>query len=308
MKNLITYLRNMNVEDKVNTRLDMLTRDGSPGHMHIINYFTKYRDEINQYAIIKTDVKPSSIEELSISHLHSYLGMRGYIKGIGAMSAEERTAVSEKGYENGRGAMSAKERMAANEKGYENGLGAMSAEARMSASEQGYENGLGALLAKERTAAIAKGLESKSNVWEEKYAVFDQYDGMPGCNSALYTWQRDQLMGFVGRIKKENATNGESTVWSDRREKHEACIARKKNNTWEEKYAVLDQYEGMPGCKSALCTWQRDQLKGFVGRIEKEIVTNGESTVWSDGREKLEACIARKKSKLIKPIKPIKGL
>ena len=157
------------------------------------------------------------------------------------MSAEERTAASEKGFENGRGDMSAEERMAANEKGYENGLWAMSAEARMSASEQGCENGLGALSAKERTAAIAKGLESKSNTWEENYAVLDQYDGIPGCKSALYTWQRDQL-------------------------------------------------------------------KGFVGRTEKEIATNGESTVWSDGREKLEACIVRKKSKPIKPIKPIKGL
>ena len=224
------------------------------------------------------------------------------------MSAEERTAASEKGFENGRGDMSAEERMAANEKGYENGLGAMSAEARMSASEQGCENGLGALSAKERTAAIAKGLESKSNTWEEKYAVFDQYDGMPGCKSVLYTWQKDQLKGFVGRIKKEIETNGESTVWSDRREKLEACIARKKNDTWEENYAVLDQYDGIPGCKSALYTWQRDQLKGFVGRTEKEIATNGESTVWSDGREKLEACIVRKKSKPIKPIKPIKGL
>ena len=30
MKNLITYLKNMNVEYKVNMRLDMLTQDGSP--------------------------------------------------------------------------------------------------------------------------------------------------------------------------------------------------------------------------------------------------------------------------------------
>ena len=87
MKNLITYLKTMNVEDKMNTRLDMLTRDGSPGHIHMINYFTKYRNEIFQYAIIKSDAKPSSIEELTILHLHSYLGMRGYIKGIKAMSA-----------------------------------------------------------------------------------------------------------------------------------------------------------------------------------------------------------------------------
>jgi len=117
MKNLITYLMTMNVEDKVNTRLDMLTRDGSPGHIHMINYFTKYRDEIFQYAIFQSDVNPSSIEELTILHLHSYLGMRGYIKGIGAMPAEARMAASEKGYENGLGAMLAEERTVARRSG-----------------------------------------------------------------------------------------------------------------------------------------------------------------------------------------------
>ncbi len=35
MKNLITYLMTMNVEDKVNMmRLEMLTHDGSPGPWH----------------------------------------------------------------------------------------------------------------------------------------------------------------------------------------------------------------------------------------------------------------------------------
>ena len=105
----------------------MIAQDCSPGHMHMINYFTKYRDEIFQYAIIKSDVKPSSIEELTISHLHSILGMRRYIqKGIGAMAT-----------------MPAEARMTASEKGYENGIGVMPAEARMAASEKGYENGLG---------------------------------------------------------------------------------------------------------------------------------------------------------------------
>ena len=113
MKNLITYLMNMNVEDKMNTRLDMLPRDGSPGHIHMINYFIKYRKEIFQYAIIKSDAKPSSIEELTISHIHSYLGMIGYVKGIGAMSAEEKMVANENGIE----AMSAEERMVAIEKG-----------------------------------------------------------------------------------------------------------------------------------------------------------------------------------------------
>jgi hypothetical protein len=90
MKNPITYLKTMNGEDKLNSRLDMLAQDGSPGHIHMINYITKYRNEIFQYAIIKSDAKPSSIEEFTIMHLHSYLGMRGYIKGIGAMSAKEK--------------------------------------------------------------------------------------------------------------------------------------------------------------------------------------------------------------------------
>jgi hypothetical protein len=75
----------------------------------MINYFTKYRNEIFQYAIFQSDVKPSSIEELTILHLHSFLGMRGYIKRLGAMSAEERMAASKKGYKNGLGAMSAEE-------------------------------------------------------------------------------------------------------------------------------------------------------------------------------------------------------
>ena len=126
--------------------------------IYMINYFTKYRNEIFQYAIIKSDAKPSSIKELTISHLHSYLGMRGYIKGIGAMSAKERMVVSEKGYENGLGSMSAEERMAV----YENGIGAMSAEERMmAASEKGYKNGLGSMSAEQRTAASKKGIQDK---------------------------------------------------------------------------------------------------------------------------------------------------
>jgi hypothetical protein len=190
MKNLITYFNTMNVEDKMNTRLDMLARDGSPGHVHMINYFTKYRNEIFQYAIIKSDAKPSSIEELTILHLHSYLGMRGYIKGIGAMSAEERMAASEKGYENGLGAMSAEARMAASEMGYIKGIGAMSAEARMAASEEGYENGLGAMSAKARMAARKK-VDKMGITCEKKYAEFKSYGGMPERETSLYNWQNN---------------------------------------------------------------------------------------------------------------------
>jgi len=59
MKNLINYITRMDMEYKVNTRLDKLTRDGSPGHDQL---FTKNRNEIYNYAIIKSDEKPSSRE------------------------------------------------------------------------------------------------------------------------------------------------------------------------------------------------------------------------------------------------------
>jgi len=105
-----------------------------------------------------------------------------------------------------------------------------------------------------------------------------------------------ELTGFDDRIKKEIATNGESTVWSDRREKLKSCIARKKNDMWEKKYAEFDNYDGMPESSSTLYIWQRDQLTGFDGEIKKEVATNKGSTVWSVRREKLETCILRKKN------------
>ena len=222
MKNLINYITRMDMEYKANTRLDMLTRDGSPGHVHMINYFTKYRNEIFQYAIIKSDAKPSSIEELTILHLHSFLGMRGYIKGLGAMSAEERMAASEKGYENGIGSMSAEERMAASKKGYENGLGAMSAE----------EN------------KMRMGI-----AWEKKYAVFESYDGMPEFGTPLYTWQSQQLGNtqtscLNAKIQEEIEENKGSTVWSERRVKLSDCVVQKNRakigNVWERKYAEFE--------------------------------------------------------------------
>ena len=105
-----------------------MDRDGSPGHIHTINYFTKYRDKIFQYAIFQSDARPISIKELTILHLHSYHNMRGYIKGIGAMPAKARMAASAAGYIEGIGAMSTKARSEAFTEGYTKGIGAMSAE------------------------------------------------------------------------------------------------------------------------------------------------------------------------------------
>ncbi len=88
---------------------------------------------------------------------------------------------SQVGYENGIGMMLAETRMAASEKGYGNGIGMMSAEARMATSEKGYENGIGAMSAEARMAARKKGSSNDKigNVWENKYAEFKSYDGMP---------------------------------------------------------------------------------------------------------------------------------
>jgi len=88
------------------------------------------------------------------------------------MSAEERMA----SYDNGIGVMLAKERTAAGIKGYDNGIGVMSAEERTAAGQKGYENG------------IAKGRHDK---WEEQYAKFKDYDGMPVDGSKLSNWQRN---------------------------------------------------------------------------------------------------------------------
>jgi hypothetical protein len=108
---------------------------------------------------------PESVEFLSQSQA-------GYENGIGMMSAEARMAVSEKGYGNGIGMMSAEARMAMSEKGYENGIGAMSAEARMAARKKGSSN------------------DKIGNVWENKYAEFKSYDGMPERGTPLHNWHR----------------------------------------------------------------------------------------------------------------------
>ena len=125
-------------------------------------------------------------------------------------------AASEKGYENGLGAMSAEERMAA----YENGIGAMSAKERMAASKKGYENGLGAMSAEARMVARKKG-GNMGIAWEEKYAEFESYDGMPPRFPLhpLHNWKSQQLSNthascLNAKIREEFEENEGSTIWS----------------------------------------------------------------------------------------------
>jgi hypothetical protein len=124
----------------------------------MIEYFTRFRDDILQHE------KPTCFEELTVFHLLSFMGKKGYKNGLGVMAAKERTAAGKKGYENRLGVMSAEERMAS----YENGLGAILADARMAASKKGYENGIEVMVASEKGSSNDK----IGNAWEKRYDEF----------------------------------------------------------------------------------------------------------------------------------------
>ena len=126
----IDYIRSVNRNLGKDTRFMMLPQDGTPLHISMIEYFTRFRDDILQHA------KPTCFEDLTVFYLLSFMGKKGYENGIGVMSAEKRTAAGKKGYENGIGVMSAEERMATGKKGYETGIGVMSAEERRKSGAQ----------------------------------------------------------------------------------------------------------------------------------------------------------------------------
>jgi len=56
----------------------------------MIEYYTRFRDDILQCANL------TCFEELTVFHLLSYMGNKGYENGLGAMTAEERMAASAK--------------------------------------------------------------------------------------------------------------------------------------------------------------------------------------------------------------------
>ena len=234
--------------------------------------------------------------ENGIGAMSTEAKMAAYENGIGAMSAEARMAT----YENGLGSMSAEERMAASEKGYENGLGYMSAEERMAVSKMGYESGLGAMSAEKNKMRM--GI-----MWEEKYAEFVSYDGMPKNETPLFTWLKTQLgngqASLNAKIQKELAENKGSTIWSERRVKLVNCV-EKKNRTkmsiaWEEKYAEFVSYDGMPMNGTPLFNCQQNQLSnGHASlnvKIRKEKTENIGSTIWSERRVKLANCVEQKR-------------
>jgi hypothetical protein len=205
------------------------------------------------------------------------------------MSAEERMAASEKGYIKGIETMSAEERMAASEKGYENGIGAMSVEERMAASEKGSSN------------------DKMGIAWERKFVEFKRCVEMPERGTPLHFWQRNQLSNgrasLNTRIRKEEAENEGSTVWSERRVELSDCVEQKNSakmgNAWERKYVEFESYDGMPEIGTRLHTWQKNQLSNghasLNTRIRKEEAENKGSTIWSERRVKLANCVAQKR-------------
>jgi len=96
MSNLIDYIRSVYRNLGKDTKLKKLPQDGISVHTSMIEYFTRFRDDILQHA------KPTCFEELTVFHLLSFMGKKGYENGIGLMSAEERTAASEKGIQDKR--------------------------------------------------------------------------------------------------------------------------------------------------------------------------------------------------------------
>ena len=70
------------------------------------------------------------------------------------------------------------------------------------------------------------------NAWEEKYAQFVSYDGMPKKGTPLFTWQQNELNNghascLNAKIRKELAEN-KGSIWSDRRVKLANCVEQKR--------------------------------------------------------------------------------
>ncbi len=90
-----------------------LPQNGTPLHISMIEYFTRFRHDILQHA------KPTCFEDLTVFHLLSFMGKKGHKNGLRAMSAEEEMAAGKRGYENGLRAMSAEARTAGYDESWE---------------------------------------------------------------------------------------------------------------------------------------------------------------------------------------------
>ena len=72
MSNLVDYIRSVYRNLGKDTKLMMLPQDRIPVNISMIEYFTGFRDDILQHA------KPTCFEELTVIHLLSFMGKKGY--------------------------------------------------------------------------------------------------------------------------------------------------------------------------------------------------------------------------------------
>jgi hypothetical protein len=184
-----------------------------------------------------------------------------YENGIGSMSAKERMAASKKGNKNGLGAMSAEEnkmRMGIvwEEKYAEfkrcvgmpeigtqlhnwqkNQLGNTHASCLNAKIQKEIEENEGSICREWRVklsdCVVQKNRAKIGNAWEEKYAEFESYGGMPKKGTPLYNRQQNQLSNshasnLNAKIRKEHAENKGSTIWSEQRVKLANSVEQKR--------------------------------------------------------------------------------
>jgi hypothetical protein len=201
--------------------------------------FYQLRDKIFQYAIIKSDAKPSSIEELTISNLHSFLCMKGYIKGIGVMPAEARMAAMGTEWEAKYAEFERCVEMPSvgtklhtwQQNQLSNGSKGLNVKIR----KENEENGEGTVWSNRRVRLVNCVAQKKRNTldteWEAKYAEFERCEVMPAKETKLHTWQQNQMSngskGLNARIRKEMAENEEGAVGSNRRTRLLNCVTQK---------------------------------------------------------------------------------
>ena len=74
-------------------------------------------------------------------------------------------------------------------------------------------------------------MSASEKAWERKFVEFKRCVEMPERGTPLHNWQQNQLSnGAISlnvKIRKEEAENKGSTVWSERRVKLANCVAQK---------------------------------------------------------------------------------
>ena len=82
------------------------------------------------------------------------------------------------------------------------------------------------------------------------------------------------------------------------------CVEKKNRAkigyAWEEKYDEFESYDGMPKKGTPLHNWQQNQLSNthsscLNAKIQKELVENKRSTLWSEPWVKLANCVEQKR-------------